>query len=120
MKICVPVHEPNDLKSELSPHFGHAQHFAVLDDSNGELNFIENIGRHHGGTLTPAEILHEAGVDVLICGSLGVKALRLCQQFNIKVYNASSGTVEELIAAFKAGQLAEASEGTACHHDHAH
>ena len=46
-----------------------------------KLTFVQNNGQHHGGSLTPPEILNRAGINVLLCGGLGVKAVRLFQQF---------------------------------------
>lgn len=119
MKICMPVLDTNGMTSAMSPHFGQAGQFAVFDDATDELTFVQNDGSHHGGTLTPPEILNKAGIDVLLCGGLGVKAVRLFQQFNIQVYCNASGTVGDVIEAFKAGKLVEATENTACqHHGH--
>lgn len=119
MKICIPVLENKGMASAMSPHFGQAGLFAVIDDTNDELTFVENNGTHHGGTLMPPEILHNAGVNVMLCGGLGVKAVRMFQKFKIKVYSNASGSVQDVFAAFKAGQLMEASENSACQ-EHGH
>ena len=119
MKIGIPVLEENGMDSPLSQHFGQAEIFAILDDSTDELTFIKNDGQHHGGILLPPDLLNKSGVNVMLCGGLGVKAVQLFQQFGIQVYCNASGTVGKTLEAFKAGKLPEASESTACqHHGH--
>lgn len=119
MKICIPVLTQEGMNSPLSSHFGQADYFAMFDDETQALTFFNNTGHHHGGTLTPAEIIHQAGAQVVLCGGLGGKAVQLFQQLGVHVFNQASGTVADILAAYKAGSLPEATDATACH-DHAH
>ncbi len=75
MKICIPTGENNGFDSAVSPHFGRAHSFAIVDDETHEVRFVQNTGQHHGGGMTPAEIISHEGVDVVLCGGLGVKAV---------------------------------------------
>jgi predicted Fe-Mo cluster-binding NifX family protein len=119
MKICIPILENNGFKSTVSSHFGRANSFAIVDDDTDEIRFIHNTGQHHGGGMTPAELIRNEGVHVVLCGGLGVKAVRLFEQQGIHVYNQASGTVAEALKAYKAGALPEATDATACQ-EHAH
>ena len=119
MKICIPTLNQNGLESTLSSHFGRANVFAIVDDETNEIRFIQNTGQHHGGGMTPAELIRNEGVHVVLCGGLGVKAVRLFEQQGIHVYNQASGTVNEALKAYKAGTLPEATDATACQ-EHAH
>ena len=67
MKICIPVVENNGLESAISSHFGRAPVFAMVNDDSDEVNFVQNNGQHHGGSLTPAELIGQAGADVVLC-----------------------------------------------------
>lgn len=121
MNICIPVVAQNDLESPISSHFGQANAFAMVDDETDEIQFVANTGHHHGGHLTPAELIGQAGADVVLCGGLGVKAVRLFEQQGIHVYCQASGTVREALEAYKAGKLPEATDANACqHHRHGH
>jgi predicted Fe-Mo cluster-binding NifX family protein len=119
MKICIPILQQNGFESPISSHFGQASGFALIDEETNTLSFMLNSGTHHGGTKSPAELIAEAGANVVLCGGLGVKAVRLFEQFGIHVYNNASGTVTEVLKAYKAGQLPEATDATACQ-SHAH
>lgn len=122
MKICIPVLAQQGMNSPISSHFGKADHFAMFDEDTQTLTFFDNTGQHHGGALTPAELIHQAGANVVLCGGLGVKAVQLFEQLGIRVFNQASGTVADVLAAYKAKALPEATNETACHdHDeHAH
>jgi predicted Fe-Mo cluster-binding NifX family protein len=119
MKICIPILEQNGFDSPLSSHFGQASGFAMLEEETNTLSFVVNNGSHHGGTKTPAEIIAAAGANVVLCGGLGGKAVHLFEQAGIRVYNNAAGTVADVLKAYKAGQLPEATDATACQH-HAH
>ena len=119
MKICIPVLTQEGMNSPISSHFGKADHFAMFDEERQALTFFSNTGQHHGGALTPAELIHQAGAQVLLCGGLGVKAVQMFQGFGVRVFNQASGTVADALAAYKAKTLPEATNESACH-DHAH
>ena len=119
MKICIPVLTQQGMNSPLSSHFGQADHFAMYDEETKQLTFFSNAGHHHGGKLTPAEVIQQAGAQVVLCGGLGTKAVQLFQHAGIRVFNQASGTVADVLAAYQAGKLPEATDATACH-DHAH
>ncbi len=73
---------------------------------------------HHGGALTPAQIIGQAGVDVVLC-SLGVKAVQIFRQQGIMVYCNAAGTVADALNAYKSGSLPAATDQNACqHHGH--
>ena len=119
MNICIPTLDNKGLDSRVSSHFGRASLFAIVDDETNEMRFIQNTGQHHGGGMMPAELIRNEGVHVVLCGGLGVKAVRLFEQQGIHVYNQASGTVAEALKAYKAGTLPEATDATACQ-EHAH
>ncbi|PIE31273.1 dinitrogenase iron-molybdenum cofactor biosynthesis protein [candidate division KSB3 bacterium] len=119
MKICIPVLDLNGLKSKISQHFGKAATFAIVDDETMEVTALTNDGQHHGGVLAPPDIIEQAGVDVVLCGGLGIKAVRMFEEKGIHVYNNASGTVEDVVKAYKEGLLPEATDANACQ-EHAH
>jgi predicted Fe-Mo cluster-binding NifX family protein len=114
MNICIPTLNQNGLNSSVSSHFGKASTFAIVNDATNEVRFVQNSGQHHGGAMTPAEIIGKEGVHVVLCGGLGVRAVRLFEQQGIHVYCEASGTVADALKAYKAGNLPEATDANAC------
>jgi predicted Fe-Mo cluster-binding NifX family protein len=119
MQICIPTLDSNGFDSAVSSHFGKAKMFAIVDDETNEIRFVENNGQHHGGGMTPAEIIGQHNVDVVLCGGLGVKAVKLFEQQGITVYCDAAGTVYDAMKSYKSGNLPQATDANACqHHDH--
>ena len=96
-------------------HFGKTPYFTFINVEDGkikDINVIESIGKHSGGAKTPAEIILGSGVDVLICGSLGPKAVSLLRKNGIKIFSGASGKVDGAFKKWKLGRLSLADENT--------
>ena len=93
---------------QLSMHFGHAAQFAILDYDVETQTIVSNELHtpppHEPGVL-PAW-LHDLGVDIIIAGGMGQRAVMLFQQKNITVVTgAMGGTPEEVVHAHANGKL---------------
>ena len=96
MKFAIPLAE-----GKLTAHFGHCKEFAVIDV---EENQIENkeilVPPPHEPGVLPGW-LHEMGVNVIIAGGMGHKAIDLFRQNGINVITgAPSLEPEALIASY--------------------
>jgi predicted Fe-Mo cluster-binding NifX family protein len=106
--ICIPTLNEGGLLSEISMHFGKSSYFTFIKLENGEIieiNVIESAGKHNGGSKTPAEIIIDSGVDVLICGGLGTRAISMLRDDGIEVFSGASGKVRDVIKEWKIGFL---------------
>ncbi len=113
--ICVPTESDIGPYAEMSTHFGRTSYFVFAEVENGIIKSYESkkcTGRHEGGTMTPAEIIAESGVDILICGGLGSKAISILTQKGITIFSGASGTVEDVIKQWKSGKLSSANENS--------
>jgi predicted Fe-Mo cluster-binding NifX family protein len=132
MKIAIPVQD-----GRLHDHFGGCRHFAVVEiDSEKKRPIATNIlptPEHQPGAFP--RWLRNLGVDTVIAGGIGRRALAIFAQHGIVVRAGSSGaTVEELVAAYLGGQLKTAPDGcdhmtmtmatstvmSTVHHEHGH
>ncbi len=121
MKICVPSNSKGGLDDLVGEHFGRVLTYTIKDTETNEIGTIENKSEHMGGVGLPPELLSQAGVDVMLCGGLGNKAVQQFEQFGIEVYVGANGTVEEAIMAWEAGKLPKATSENACQsHEHHH
>lgn len=94
-------------------HFGKTPYFTFIKFENGEIkeiNVIESSGKHKGGSKTPAEIIMDSKVNVLICGNLGSKAIFMLRNNEIEVFSGASGKVRDVIKEWKIGFLPIADE----------
>jgi len=80
LRIAVPVD-----RNMLSQHFGHAEAFLIADIEDGEIKKVETkIPPPHEPGVLP-QWMSELGVNVVITGGMGRRALSLCDEKGIKV-----------------------------------
>jgi len=116
MKIAIPL-----TAGRLAEHFGHCEQFALIEAdpaSKQTANQTRVVPPPHEPGLLP-RWLHQQGVQVIIAGGMGRRALDLFAQNGIAVHAGASGeTPENVVQAFLNGTL---SGGTpTCGHDHKH
>ncbi len=114
MKLCIPTLGTGGLEDLVSEHFGRAPTFTVVDMANSEVKVVENTGEHFGGVGNTPELVAGAGAEIMLCSGLGPRAISMFEQLGIEVYVGASGTVQDAINAFQAGELLEASDANAC------
>jgi predicted Fe-Mo cluster-binding NifX family protein len=119
MKIGVPSMGERGLDETVGQHFGMVPFYTIVDSESGEVMVIPNTSSHMGGTGYPPELLHAAGIEVLVCGGLGHRAVQMFEERGIRVFVQASGTVRDAIAAYGAGDLPEASDENVCR-EHGH
>ena len=104
MRYAVPVNSGG-----LSAHFGHCEHFALIDvdEEKGEIlrkELVPSPGHQPG--LLP-QWLAEEGVSVVIAGGMGSRAQSLFQQNHIKVViGALESDPERAVQSYLGGTLA--------------
>lgn len=119
MKIAVPTMGYTGLDEKVGEHFGRSPTYTIFDTEANEINVIDNTGTHTGGQIYPPELMQKEGVDVMLCSSLGPKAVKMFEEFGIEVFVGASGTVKDAINSYKKGILIEATDENACR-EHRH
>ncbi|MBW1980729.1 MAG: NifB/NifX family molybdenum-iron cluster-binding protein [Deltaproteobacteria bacterium] len=101
MKFAVPV-----AQGVLCPHFGHCEQFAIIEADDGQIKNKELLipPPHEPGVLP--RWLSDLGVEVIIAGGMGRRALDLFAQKGIRVeIGAPSAPPEEVVAQYLKGSL---------------
>ncbi|MFH1722185.1 MAG: NifB/NifX family molybdenum-iron cluster-binding protein [Candidatus Altiarchaeota archaeon] len=119
MKIAIPTMGKNGFKEEVCPHFGRAPLYAIIDSETNEIEFIENVSEHFGGTGKPPDVIGNAGANIVLCAGMGHRAMMMFEERGIEVYCGAEGPIDIALKSFKDGKLQKASESTACK-DHRH
>ncbi|NLV26738.1 MAG: dinitrogenase iron-molybdenum cofactor [Methanomicrobiales archaeon] len=102
---------------EVSGHFGHCEGYAIYDATDSVIAFSETLQSpgHEPGRLPV--FLAEHGVNLIIAGGMGARAVQLFNDNNIEVILGVGGPVDVAAQDFIAGRLK--STGSVCnHHDH--
>lgn len=120
MRICIPTSNTAGLESLPYAHFGSAPYFIMHNVANGQTEVLINNDQEHAhGHCHPIEALRGRGVDVVVVGGIGARALERLNVAGIKVFQAKAGSVRENIEALQQGQLGQFTLEAACRqHQH--
>lgn len=104
MRIAVPLAD-----GKLAMHFGHCQHFALVDVDDGEKKIVSRADveapPHQPGLLPPW--LAERGVNLVLAGGMGHRAHGLFAEQGVQVIvGAPAETPEKLVTDYLKGTLA--------------
>lgn len=108
---------------EVSPHFGRAEEFMVVEVEGGEIQNREVLRApaHECGAL-PA-LFAQKGVESVIAGGIGGGAMQHLERAGIHVFAGAKGSPEDALGSFLAGTLTSSEEicgggmGTCGHND---
>jgi predicted Fe-Mo cluster-binding NifX family protein len=119
MKVCIPTMGNGGMEEAISQHFGRAPTFTLVDLNTKEVHILPNRSNHMGGKGLPTDMLRDQGVQVMIVGGLGPKAIQAFAQQCVEVFVGATGTVNDAIVDWKEGLLTKASFDNACN-EHRH
>ncbi len=110
MKIAIPV-----VENKLCAHFGHCETFAIFDVQGDKVvNRTLIVPPPHEPGLLP-RWLGEMGVNVIIAGGMGQKALALLQQRGVRVITGARGLPpDEIVSHYLQNTLT--TESNVCDH----
>ena len=119
MKVAIPTMGDGGMDEAICQHFGRAPTFTIVDLDHREIKVLPNVSEHMGGKGLPTETMFAEGVQVMIVGGLGPKAVQAFSQANIEVFVGAAGTVKDAVDDWKSGMLSRADMDNACR-DHRH
>ncbi len=112
-KIAVSSEGPS-LDDKVDPRFGRAVGFVIVDVETMESEYIDNGASQamsHGAGIQAAELIVQAGAEVLLSGHIGPKAFQALSAAGVTVgQNCANLTVREAVKRFVQGEIAPATE----------
>ena len=119
MRIAISAETNQGLESPVSQHFGRCPYYVFIDlDENNQVtatSVVANPAIQHQPGDVPT-FIHNQGVNVMIAGGMGLRAVDFFHQFGIDVATGASGTVKETLERWLKGDL----YGDAPCNDHHH
>lgn len=100
MKIAVTYDN-----GQIFQHFGHTEEFKVYEIENGAITSSKVVSTNGNGHGALAGVLNELQVDILICGGIGGGAQMALAQAGIQLFGGVSGSADDAVAAYLAGEL---------------
>ncbi len=108
MKICI-TSNGSDLDSLVDPRFGRSLYF-VFTEGKKKIKSIQNksVNAIRGAGIQAAQIVSDAGAEIIITGNIGPKAFDVLSNSGIKVFQITNGsTIKEALLTFEKGKLKE-------------
>lgn len=101
-------------------HFGRTQQFKVYEVVDGKMVDMKVVSSNGSGHGALAGVLAGLGVDVLICGGMGMGAKNALAAAGIEVRGGVQGEADLAVADYLVGKLAYDPDYRCDHHDHHH
>ena len=114
MKVAVSSTGTN-LNSQVDPHFGRCPYFIIIktEDMSFEVFDNENINMSGGAGIQSGSFIASKGVNAVLTGNCGPKAMQTLVASEIEVFTGHSGTVNEAVEKFKQGELMSTTKANA-------
>jgi predicted Fe-Mo cluster-binding NifX family protein len=96
------------LDSPVDPRFGRARYLVLVDTDTGEFSTVNNeihLNAPQGAGIQTGNKVVELKARAVITGHVGPKAFSVLDAGGVAVYTGAAGTVNEVLAQFKAGTL---------------
>lgn len=115
MRVAVSAESNLGLEANVSSHFGHSPHFALVDLDGKEIKSVLTVANPAYPDHVPGAIpkfIHGQGVDVVLTGGMGHRAVSIFEKYGIRPVTGASGTVRQAVEKFLRGELIGS---TPCH-----
>jgi predicted Fe-Mo cluster-binding NifX family protein len=122
-KIAISSMEANGLNSAVSGHFGRCPYFIIAEVEGNEIKSTAAIAnpyaQHHQPGQVP-QFINEQGVNVMLSGGMGRRAVDFFNQYGIDVATGATGTVQTTLQNYLSGKLngAKPCAESESHHRH--
>jgi len=107
-----------DLDSKISPVFGRAQWFILVDTDDMSYEPFENpsTSQSSGAGIMAAQFVLKKDPAAVLSANIGPNAFEVLQAGSVSCYIAENGTVKESVEAFTNGKLDKMGSATAKNH----
>jgi predicted Fe-Mo cluster-binding NifX family protein len=108
MRIAISADNNDGLDSVVSPHFGRCPHFVLVDMDGQEVKAVSVIDNPYYGNHRPGQVpgfINSHGVNVMLTGGMGRRAIMFFEQFGIQPVTGAAGTVRQSLERYLGGAL---------------
>ena len=108
MRIAVSADDSNGLESVVSPHFGRCPFYVFVDVDGREVTSVEGVASPFYGQHQPGQVpgfINSHGVNVMLTGGMGGRAIQFFDQFGIEPVTGARGTVRLALEQYLGGEL---------------
>jgi predicted Fe-Mo cluster-binding NifX family protein len=115
MLACIPTQGNAGIEDRVNEHFGSAPYFTLYDSSTEEIKIVENRNAHHShGTCHPMNQLTRYHIDCVVCTGMGRRAIEALTSEGVRVYQAPTDKVDDVVEKIKTNDLVLIDPASAC------
>lgn len=115
MLACIPTKGDAGLNDTVNDHFGSAACFTLINTDTDEITVLNNSNAQHvHGNCHPLNQLAKYNIDCIVCKGMGRRAIEALNREGIKIYQAKTDNIQEVVSLIKSGGLSEIDPATAC------
>jgi len=112
LKVSFPTNDRNSVEE----HFGHSKEFVIYEVIDNKISKFEYVTPPpHAPGVIP-NFLNSLGVNVIITGGMGQKAVDMFKAKDVEVILGATGKIEDNLNEYLNGSLE--SGGSVCSHNH--
>jgi predicted Fe-Mo cluster-binding NifX family protein len=116
--IAIATEDETGLDGRVAGHFGRCRAYVVVEAVGDEIRGSRVVPNPHVETHQPGEVprfIQGLGVDAILAGGMGPRAVSMFSQFGIDVATGFAGRVRDVVSGYLRGEVS----GTVpCGHDH--
>ncbi len=119
MRFFVPLEMNNGIDSLVSPHFGRAPYYAIVDVDDENVKYAIRASpqlMHEAVGCDAATLIEVSGAEAVVVKGIGRKALMALESMGVKVYHTNANTLREVIEEIKLGTLRPYTAFNVCGH----
>ena len=108
MRVAISADDSNGLDSVVSPHFGRCPYYVLVDLDGREVSQVSAVENPHYGHHQPGQVpgfIDSQGVDVMLAGGMGRRAIGLFQEYGIQAVTGAAGSVRHALEQYLGGTL---------------
>jgi len=120
MRFFVPLETNNGIDPLVSPHFGRAPYYAIIDVEGEGVKYAIRVSpqlMHEAVGCEATTLIEVSGAEAAIVKGIGRKALMVLEGMGIKVYCTNANTLREVIEEIRLKALKPYTTLNVCGHE---
>jgi predicted Fe-Mo cluster-binding NifX family protein len=117
-RIALACEDNQGLSGQMSQHFGRCPYYLIVDVEGDEIKRTDSVNNPYYNNHVPGKVpqfINEQGVNVMIAGGMGPRAIDMFTNLGIEVVTGAIGNVGNVLQAYLRGEISGVEP---CEHDY--
>jgi len=117
-RIALACEDNQGLSGQMSQHFGRCPYYLIVDVDGHEIKKTDSVNNPYYNNHVPGKVpqfINEQGVNVMIAGGMGPRAIDMFTNLGIEVVTGAIGNAGNVLQAYLRGEISGVEP---CEHDY--